>query len=199
MLLQCTTELEAVNTILRASGDSPTNTLAGPHRPQVSAAYAALIEASRDVQTVGWNFNTDNEYTLIRNDVGEIAVPADCLSIDVSPSDASIDIVQRANKLYDRTNKTFTLDRDLRCDITWFQPFEELPQAARTYILRKAGRRYQAGSVGSELLYKFTQVDEDEARDVLLRVHGLTEGNNMLYDSYTVSRILRRNPNNADF
>lgn len=198
MLLKTSTEKDAVNTILTASGDSPTNTLTGAIRPQVAAAYAALVEATRDVLTVGWNFNTDYEYLLQRDVNGEILIPDNILAIDVSPIDADVDLVQRQGKLYDRTNKTFTLAKDYRCDITWFQQFEELPQSARAYITRKAGKKYQGSTVGSDILYQFTAEDENEALITFKRNHEQSEDNNMLRGSYTVSRVVRRNPNNAD-
>lgn len=196
--LSTTTELEAVNSILQASGDAATQRLTGAIRPQVATALRILHDASRDVQTEGYDFNTDIEWPLQPDSDGNIIVPADCLAVDVSDIDARYDIVQRNGKLYNRTFRTYMFDGPIRCDITWFLPFDSLPQAAKAYVTRVAGRRYQASVVGADILYQFTKEDEVAAKIALDRAHANTEDNNFLTGSYTVARIIRGDPNNAD-
>lgn len=52
------TELDAVNACLVAGGEAPVSTVVG-QRPDVLAAQQLVREASREVQSEGWRFNTE--------------------------------------------------------------------------------------------------------------------------------------------
>lgn len=57
--LTATTELEAVNQMLRATGSAPiTDLAAGQALTDVAMATAALRDAAREVQALPWQFNT---------------------------------------------------------------------------------------------------------------------------------------------
>jgi hypothetical protein len=65
----------------------------------------------------------------------------------------------------------------------WHLAYDELPHSARQYIGRRAGREFQIGAVGSDLLYKFTREMEDEALAELMREHlRATKSNALLND-----------------
>ena len=53
-----TTELEAINTILSTIGESPLNTLSGSLPVDGTMAKNVLNEINREVQSMGWHFNT---------------------------------------------------------------------------------------------------------------------------------------------
>ena len=60
------TELEAVNILLTTIGEAPVNTLTGNQVTDVSIANQVLNEVSREVQSQGWHFNTEQRvYTQI--------------------------------------------------------------------------------------------------------------------------------------
>ena len=62
-----TTKLEAVNTMLGVIGESPVNTISGSSLPaSVVVALNILDETNREVQSVGWDFNTEFDYPLVR-------------------------------------------------------------------------------------------------------------------------------------
>ena len=57
--LALTTELEAVNAMLRAIGEAPVSTLTGATQVDVVAAIGILRDLAREVQEEGWRFNTE--------------------------------------------------------------------------------------------------------------------------------------------
>ena len=55
---ESTSELEAVNTILSATGEAPVNSLTGSLPIDATQALSLLKEISREVQSAGWHFFT---------------------------------------------------------------------------------------------------------------------------------------------
>ncbi|MCQ1856388.1 hypothetical protein, partial [Neorhizobium galegae] len=90
----------------------------------------------------------------------------------------------RGQRLYDRRNHTFEIGKTVKVEIVFLLPFEELPEAARTYITIKAGRRFQEGQIGSELLSNFSLRDEQMALFALEDAEGETADLNILDNSF---------------
>jgi len=167
------TELDAVNVLLMSIGQSPVNTIEVSGIRDVEIAKLHVHNVSRSVQNNDWSFNTDLNVEMTRDLNDHILVPANALSID--PSDPFMDVVPRTDssdgnvqKLWDRLENTFEFAEDITADISYFLPFEDIPQAARDYITMRAARRFQAASIGSQILYYFTKEEEDEARAALI-------------------------------
>ena len=127
MTTTVTTKLEAVNVMLTSIGESPVNTITTSTTTDVSIAIQILNNVSREVQSVGWHFNSDTNYKLVKNTAGEIELPSNCLRVDNSYKDADLDLVERARKLWDRENHTYIINKDVRVNITWFLDFIDLP------------------------------------------------------------------------
>lgn len=188
-----TTELEAVNLMLDVIGESPINSLSDGAVVDAVKAKAVLSEVSRAVQQKGWHFNTEKNYELVPTVFEkEIQLPPNCARVDTSGPDKGTDVVQRGNRLYDRINHTFAFTKSLRVDMVVLLPFDQLPETARYYIAVRAARVFQARTVGSEALYKFSAEDERLALVDLKRAEGLTGGHNMLTGSWSVAKILTR-------
>lgn len=177
------TALESVNDMLLSIGQGKINSLESSESGDAENAKTALITHSREVQARGWYFNTDHEYVLLPDTAGSIALPEGCL--EFSPTHDWRHLVERDRQLYNRREHTFTFEQGARVtgSIVWLLNFESLPQAARTYIHRRAGRAFQVGAVGSDLLYRFTREMESEALAELLRAHLRTEKPNAIYDN----------------
>lgn len=159
-----TTELEAINTMLSVIGESPVNTVEGSGVVDAVLARQILHEVSRHVQARGWHWNTDCKRTLpLSYPEKEIILPANTLSVDTTGPDAHWDVVQRGSRLYDRLRHTFQFERPLTVDLVTLLPFDDLPQAAREYIVIRAGRIFQDRVVGSEQLNSFTLADEQRS------------------------------------
>ena len=189
-----TTELEAINTILSVIGESPISSLSEISSvADAVTAQSILSEVSRQVQTKGWHFNTEKEFELSPDVYSkEIVVPTNALRIDTMGDSRDVDVVQRGQRLYDRTRHTYQFETSLKCDIVIALPFTDLPQAARHYITIKAARIFQARTVGSEALYQFTSADERDAHLDLKRNEGITGDYNILTSNPTVFRSLIR-------
>jgi hypothetical protein len=128
-LLAPMTDLEAVNRMLASIGGSPVNTLEVAGVGDVADAKRHLTETLRDVQAVGYSWNTDYGYPLTPDAAGAILLPEGTLDIDAS--DSTLTIVVRRHPtldelaLYDADNHTFdfsssySADNPLEVDIIW--------------------------------------------------------------------------------
>ena len=108
-----TSKLEAINVMLTAIGESPVNTITSSTTTDVSIAVQILDNVSREIQSVGWHFNTDVNYKLAKNTSNEIVLPSNCLRVDNTHQDADLDLVERNRKLWDRENHTYTITKDI--------------------------------------------------------------------------------------
>lgn len=180
--LSPTTAIEAVNDMLLSIGQGTINSIESSESVDAENAKIALVNTSRSVQARGWYFNRDHRYTLQPDVNGEIALPDGALSF--APDPKWIRVVERNRKLYDRQEHThvFPAGTEVTGSITWLLSFEDLPQQARDYIHRRAGRVFQVGAVGSQLLYQFTKELEMEALTELMREHVRAERSNAIYD-----------------
>lgn len=191
MTTTVTTKLEATNVMLTAIGESPVNTITSSTTTDVSIAIQILDNVSREVQSVGWHFNTDTNYLLAKNTSNQIVLPSNCLRVDNSNKDADLDLVERGRKLWDRENHTYTITKDIRVNITWFLEFTELPETARRYITIRAARIFQDRMLASETLHAFHQVDELSALSALKEHEGDTRDHS-IFDNYSTYRVIDR-------
>lgn len=187
-----TSELDAINALLSAIGESPINTLEVSGLADVAAAKAVLNEVSRAVQTVGWHFNSEDDYPLSRDVDGRIALPSNVLKIDTTDEYAHADVVQRGTTLYNKTTRSDIFATDLEVNIVFLLGWNQLPQVARHYIMVKAARIFQARRLGAETLFKFSQQEEFDAYAAMNEAEGDTGDYNMFNGSYSVAQILER-------
>lgn len=188
-----TTELEAVNLMLDVIGESPITTLQDSAVVDAVKAKQVLSEVSRAVQSIGWHFNTEENYVLVPTVFEkEIQLPANCLQVRTVYPNETTDVAQRGQRLYDRQKHSFQFDNGLTVDMIILLPFEELPETARYYIAIRAARVFQARTVGSETLYKFTADDEAMALASLKKAEGRTRKVNMFTSSWSVAKNLQR-------
>lgn len=193
MELVPTTELEAVNLMLAAIGESPVNTVADNGVVDAVMARARLRATSRAVQARGWHWNTDKALVLARSyPEGEVLVPANTLKVDTVGESKDVDVVLRGKRLYDRRRHTFSFDTNLTVDLVTMLPFEELPETARQYITVSAVRQFQEGRVGSETLSTFNRRDELIALADLLNEEGENADHNIITEHYAPGGALDR-------
>lgn len=185
------TQLEAVNMMLSVIGEAPVNTLEGAATVDVIQAKSILDQVSREVQTVGWHFNTEKEYPLLPDINKEINLAANMVQVDVDKCFGDIDVVQRGTKLYDKKNHTFQFNDTLKAEVIFLFTFEDLPQVARQFIVIRAARIFQDRMVGSDTLHGFTQEDEKKALADLKEAEGDT-GDYNIFDNWDVARTLLR-------
>lgn len=193
MALTRTTELDAVNVMLGTIGESPINSLeASSGVADAVIARQILSEVAVQVQEEGWHFNTEKNFVLTPTTSGEIFVAPNVIEIDTMDDDEEIDVAIRGNRLYDRTKQTFTFIKDMKCRVVILLEFEDLPQAARHYVMVRAARVFQQRVLGSETLNGFTSQDEARARLSLKRYDSQTADYNILTGNYGVMRVIDR-------
>lgn len=189
--LQATTELEAVNTMLGTIGDSPISTLEVSSSVNAETAKSILHEISREIQMVGWHFNSEENYPITPDVDGHIQLPLNVLKIDTSPEYAAYDVVWRGTRVYDRYNHTYVFDKTLKFDIVFFLAFTELPESARRYITVRAARVFGDRQLGSEIIHTFSEMDENEARAAFLDMES-NSADHSIFNHYDVLRTLDR-------
>lgn len=185
------TKLDAVNMILWSIGETPVNSLDVSGIRDVAIAELKLDETTRRVLSKGWDFNTDDDWELSPDTNGNILMPANALRVD--PMDKSLRYVVRDNAgtrmFWDKDEQTWVFTDSVDCFVVWAYEFDEIPEAGRMYIATRAARAFQAGAMGSELLYKFTDRDEREALAEFRRDHALTRNANVLRRDPTFHRF----------
>lgn len=179
-----TTELDAVNQMLRAIGETPVSSLNNSEGLDVPTAMGTLNEVSLAVLIEGWDFNTEYNYPLMRDTSGAITLPSHTLNADFdSRSLFEIDPVARGVRVYDRKNHTYKFTQNLKATLIVSLAFDELPQAARYYIAYRAARKFQDTEVGSTDLHRFNEADEYRARATFIERHSDDQDLNMLRDT----------------
>jgi len=198
-------ELPAVNEILASVGQAPVTTL-DQTNPDVAIAYDTLLNVSREVQSEGWTFNTEEYYPMTPDNNGEIVIANNILQIDLhDEKDNSYESVRRDGKLYEKINHTYdwtTLTGwdEVHCDIVWFFDWVDLPRPIQDYIVARAAAIVSSRIVGDSQqyqilqqreLYTRAQATEYECRQGDYTFFGHKRGEKV-YDSYKPYQALYR-------
>lgn len=190
-----TTELEAINSMLSTIGEAPVSTLESGLL-DAETAETILDEVSRNVQAMGWNFNSEPDYTVAADTDGNVVLPDEIVRADLANSvtkfrNSKNEYVQRGNKMYDKVNHTFNIGESLKLDVIVLLPFTSLPEVARRYITAKASRIFQERIVGSDTLSAMNRQDETEALYALREMEG-DNGDYNIFDDYGTASVLDR-------
>jgi len=190
-----TTELEAVNAMLSTIGEAPVSSLASGLL-DAETAETILNDVSREVQSMGWNFNTEEDFPASPNDSNEIVLSSEIVRADLAQSQTKFrsikeEYVQRGNKMYDKIAHSFTITKQLKLDIIKLLSFSEIPEVARRYITTRASRIFQERVVGSDTLSAMNRNDEQMALFALREMEGDNGDYNIFDDSGTYSVLDR--------
>ncbi len=186
------TELEAVNEILATGSESPISTLEENSIIDASLAMNTLRATSVEVQTRGWNYNTDEGLDLAPDQGGEVRLPRNTLKVDTTGASAGLNVVQRGLRLYNKTDKTYEFTAPVTVDITYGLDFEELPSTARVYITIRAARKYQDRYFGDPATHSYSQQDELVAHSAMMGEELDSTDPNMLSDSQFMTDLRNR-------
>ena len=165
-------ELPAVNEILASIGQAPVSTL-DQTNPDVAIAYDTLLNVSREVQSEGWIFNTEEYYEIaIDSTTGEVDIPNNVLQIDLHDEvDNQYEAIRRTKtgttqpKLYEKINHTYdwkslTNSTTLRVNIVWLFDWVDLPRPVQDYITARAAAIVSSRIVGDPQQYQILQQKE---------------------------------------
>lgn len=187
-----TTELEAINMMLSTISEAPVNSLSGANNADVAFARQTLAELLKAVLAEGWHFNTEKDFPLSRAEDNTITVGPDMISVDVD-NNADIDVVLRGQRLYDKKNHRYTFESNLEAEVVFLLPFNEIPEVFRQYIAILAARKFADRAMGSEVIHKFTDADEADAREAIERYEANT-GDYSIFNNSDVALIIARVP-----
>ena len=185
-----TSKLDAVNTMLSAIGEATVSSLSSG-LIEAEVAETILNTVDREVQSMGWHFNTDLNKSFAQTPAGEILLPADILRADATLKANSPNLVQRGLKMYDRTNHTFIVGTDVALDVVVQLDFDDLPEVAKRYVVLRATRVFQDRVVGSDTLHGFQKEDENMALMELKDFDKAADDHN-IFDNYDTFSIIDR-------
>lgn len=185
-----TTELEAVNECLENIGQAPVATISGSLGVDTQIALNFVRKVNRELQSQGWNWNTEYDYTLTPTIDGDILLPSGTLAVRSDGADADMDVVIRGSRLWDRVNKTYTFTRSIKVRITIARTFEELPEAPRRYIAMRAARLFQNRIESRE--DQGDLFDEQRTYAIMQADELANARHNVLTGSYGMFRTLER-------
>jgi hypothetical protein len=185
------TELDAVNEMLSVIGEAPINSLQTSGVGDAQLAYKILTNAAREVQLVGWHWNTEKSFPILPDTNGFLYIPLNTLKVDTSGAFKSFDLIQRGNRLYDRVNHTFVFDESVTVDLVLMLDFDEMPEGGRNLVNIRAARQFQDRTVGSQSP-AYTAKDEMDAFTALRTDDMEVADLNIFTGSQTMVSILDR-------
>ena len=145
------TELEAVNVILRAGGESGVSSLEDNTKVSVTRAVSCLAEQNLVVQQEGWNFAAERELVLTPDpEDGFVYLPEGILSMQPVAGSQWDEVVERDNRLYNPKTSTFDFSDqvEVRVLAVVALPFADLPMPARWYVTLKGAAAFVANENG---------------------------------------------------
>ena len=185
-----TSKLDAVNTMLSSIGEAPVSSLSSG-LIEAEIAESILDTIDREVQSMGWHFNTELNKSFAQTPAGEILLPADILRADATLKANAPNLVQRGLKMYDRVNHTFIVGTNAALDVVIQLVFDDLPEVAKRYIVLRATRIFQDRVVGSNTLHDFQEKDEQQAL-VQLKDFDKAADDHNIFDNYDTFSIIDR-------
>ncbi len=185
-----TSKLDAVNTMLSSIGEAPVSSLSSG-LIEAEIAESILNTIDREVQSMGWHFNTELNKSFAQTPAGEILLPADILRADATLKANAPNLVQRGLKMYDRVNHTFIVGTNAALDVVVQLVFDDLPEVAKRYIVLRATRICQDRVVGSNTLHDFQEKDEQQAL-VQLKDFDKAADDHNIFDNYDTFSIIDR-------
>ena len=184
--------------MLSAVGEPPINNLDEQKNADAAIARNILTEISRDVQSMGWHFNTSTKVTFSPDSTTkEITLPESIVRIDINHTmenagnSDSRDITQRGSRLFNRTDNTYEFTSDVKATVVYIFDWDEMPEPVRRYVTIKSARVFQDRMVGSEKHHAFSREDEVRAL-ALLKEFQMDTSDASIFQNYDVFRIINR-------
>ena len=176
--------LNSVNILLQAIGELPIEDESDIDAiVEARIARDCIIEAKMAVLSMGWDINTDKDYSLLTDEEGFISVPPNALDIQIP----NTNIIVRDWQLYDKDSKTRKFTNGVTATIKWNLDFNTLPHSFRHYITIRASKIFQGRLIGDKTMYSYTQQDEQMALLLLKKSDGFTGEYNMLNGTFGTS------------
>lgn len=184
-------ELEAVNDILAAIGESPVDTLTEDVDADVANARRILSKINRQIQARGWTFNIEEGVTLMADEFSSL-IPFSNDYLMVLSSGGQSQYINRGGYLYDRSLRTDRFPGGVTVNIIRLRTLAEMPECFRDYIITKAARQFNTRFFGAQEVDAALAQEEMEASSACFE-YELDYGNyNMLDGDSFTSGLLSR-------
>jgi hypothetical protein len=191
--LTLTTELEAVNLMLQAIGESRVTTLDTATHEDAGDALRLLRHWNMTVQEQGWRFNYRKDVKLTRGADLDIDVPENILRVEPSYLSPEANFSMIEGKLFNLDTNSFEWADGIYVNYVLLYDFEVIPQAARSYILQEAGLEFIGNEVPASNRGSFSAQRREMALRQLRRTESITRRPNMLTGSiHTLSMLAAR-------
>lgn len=141
-------ELDAVNEILAAIGESPVSTLEGNANTDVMSSLRILHKHNRREQSLGWTFNTTEDHQLIPDAFSQL-IPWMPNYLRVLPVSGGTPYTNRGGYVYDRTNKIDRFPSPVSVQLVELASLEEMPEVFRAYVITKAAKDFNISFFGA--------------------------------------------------
>lgn len=182
------TQLEVINDMLSLIRRSPINSLNPPYTADVAFALQIFNKHLRMFQVTGWYFNTEKCVEMIKNSEDNYVIPADVVRIDTVYHYP--EYVEKAGKLYDKTNNTFTITTSpLKVDRVIYMDFDDMPEEAKFLVQALCGYEFQGKIESSAKMFTKEDVEMAWTRFIQYDMES-SDDNTGKYD--TVWNILNR-------
>jgi len=183
------TELDAINTMLTTIGESPVTQI-NTNMADTRIAQLILQEVDRATQIKGWNWNTEKDVPLTRDNNNQINLPSNVVRVDVSRTEyPNVEVVQRGSRLWDKKNKSFTFTANLKGEVVYLLPFTDIPEQARYYIVIRSARLFQQRMIGDVTGSAFSAEEETTAYMALNSSEDETADHN-IFNNYDVAKVI---------
>lgn len=132
------TKLDAVNIVLTSNGQRPMSELHTGSTSIVSEAERTLDQVELEIQTKGWHYNTLRKVTLTPDVDNHIVIPAGVITIDTDDTDASKDVTQQGDHLYNLDDNTDEFTDPLSVTYVQRLEFSCIPEPFKQWIAAEA-------------------------------------------------------------
>lgn len=158
-------ELDAINDVLAAIGESPVATLEGAENVDVANARRILTRVNRAVQSKGWTFNIEEGVTLLP-DTSSNMVPYGSDILSLLGSGGQTQYVNRNGFVYDRVSQTDEFPGGVTVNLIRLRSFSEMPECFRNLIVSRSARQFNARFFGSQEVEQMLAGEEYDAQIV---------------------------------
>jgi hypothetical protein len=184
---------DAINICLTTIGESPvpsTTSIVGHYEAEL--AETIIGEAKTEVLAEGFQFNTDDDWTLVPDTAGYITIPADVISIDgTSRGD---DLIERAGKLYDKARNSYIFTTPQALSIVWDMTFDTLPIPMQSVVVASAKLKLYTRVVGVDAMVTQLERELQTTRSLMI-TEDLRSGDYSIFDETSTTRVMSRGQN----
>lgn len=185
------TKLKAVNILLAGMGENAIESLDAAQSSLAQKAVDALDETSRTLQVRGWYWNSEDDYPLNPDTNSEVPLPVNTLRVSRVWHSGGDQLVQRGQRLYNRTDHTYTFDQGetVKVDIVLFLDWDDLPEFAKHAAIYVAQKRLQMRELTSTAIDAAIENDLQNAIAQLEQAEDAQGPANSLTDSQDLTAL----------